>query len=138
MTHLLGFSYISIFWPIISNFCYIKKYSYRLHFKALCPILLTLLESLQIVLINIVETSMMSAKLDTLDLFEITVYQNKNYDVIISVSDIFKKNWSHESNYIVDVVMWPKFGNYSISMTEVITTSFLWGFDQKKQLFPEV
>ena len=37
-----------------------------------------------------------------------------------------------DSNYIVDVVMWPKFVNYSISMREVIITSILYRFDQKK------
>ena len=33
------------------------------------------------------------------------------------------KNLSRDSNYIVDVLMWPKFGNCSISMRQVITTS---------------
>ena len=33
--------------------------------------------------------------------------------------------------------MWPKFGNSNISMREVIITSILWGFDQKKPLFFE-
>ena len=31
--------------------------------------------------------------------------------------------------------MWPKFGNSTISMKEVITTSILKGLDQKKQFF---
>ena len=44
----------------------------------------------------------------------------------------------HDSNYIVDVFMRPKFGNVSISMREVITTSILLGFDQKKTLFWKV
>ena len=30
-----------------------------------------------------------------------------------------------EPNYVVDVVMWPKLGNSSISMREVIITSTL-------------
>ena len=48
-----------------------------------------------------------------------------------------QKTLSNDSNYIVDLVMWPKFGNSSISMIQVIITSisvdltrkinFLWG-----------
>ena len=33
LTHSLSSADISIFSPEISNFCYIKKYSYRLHFN---------------------------------------------------------------------------------------------------------
>ena len=36
---------------------------------------------------------------------------------------------------ILDVLMWPKFGNCSISMREVITTSILYGFDQRNHFF---
>ena len=55
------------------------------------------------------------------------------HDVIVSVHDVNKKILSCDSNYIVDVVMWQKFGNSSISMTEVIITSILYGFDLKTQ-----
>ena len=41
----------------------------------------------------------------------------------------------HDSDSIVDVFMRPKFGNFSISMTEVITTSILLGFVQKNCFF---
>ena len=40
-----------------------------------------------------------------------------------------------DSSCIVDVAMWPKFGNSSISMREFIITSILWGFDQKNHFF---
>ena len=66
---------------------------------------------------------MMSAKMATPGLFNITVFWNKVYDVIISVDDVTNKILSRDSNYIVDVFMWPKFDNCSISMREVITTS---------------
>ena len=36
---------------------------------------------------------------------------------------IINKILSRDSNYIVDVVMWPKFCNSSTSMKEVIMTS---------------
>ena len=68
---------------------------------------------------------MMPAKLATPGLLKITVFWNKVYDVIISVNDVTNKILSRDSNYIVDVFMWPKFGNCSISMREVITTSIL-------------
>ena len=68
---------------------------------------------------------MMSAKLATLGLLKIKVFWNKGYDVIIFVYDVINKNLSRDSNYIVDVVMWPKFGNSSTSMREVIITSIL-------------
>ena len=42
---------------------------------------------------------------------------------------------TRESNYIVDMVIWPKFGNSSTSMREVIITSMLQGFDQKNDFF---
>ena len=68
---------------------------------------------------------MMSGKMATLGLRKIKVFRNKGYDVIISVYDVINKNLSRDSNYIVDLVMWPKFGNSSISMREVIITSIL-------------
>ena len=68
---------------------------------------------------------MMPVKMATPGLLKITVFWNKGYDVIISVDDVTDKILSRDSNYIVDVFMWPKFGNCSISMRKVITTSIL-------------
>ena len=68
---------------------------------------------------------MMSEKIATPGLLKITVFWNKGYDVIIFVYDVTKKFLSRDSNYTVDVFMWPQFGNCSISMREVITTSIL-------------
>ena len=68
---------------------------------------------------------MKSEKMATLSLLKITVFWNKGYDVIIPVDNVTNKVLSLDSNYIVDVFMWPKFGNSSISMREVITTSIL-------------
>ena len=51
---------------------------------------------------------------------------------MISAYDFTNKILSPESNYIVNIVMWPKFGNSSISMREAIITSILSKFDQKK------
>ena len=68
---------------------------------------------------------MMSARMATPGLLKIKVFWNKDYDVINSVHEVTNKFLSRDSNYIVDVVMWPKFGNTSISMREVIITSIL-------------
>ena len=65
---------------------------------------------------------MMSAKMATLDDHKIKVFWKKGFDVIILVNDVTNKILSGDSNYIVDVVTWLKFGNSSISMREVIIT----------------
>ena len=44
---------------------------------------------------------------------------------MIYIYDVTSKILSRDSNYIVEVIMWPKFGNSSISMTEVIITPIL-------------
>ena len=68
---------------------------------------------------------MMSAKMATPGLLKIMVFWNKGYDVIIPVDEVTNKILSRDSNYIVDAFIWPKFGNCSISMREVITNSIL-------------
>ena len=66
---------------------------------------------------------MMSAKMTTSGLLKITVFWDKGYAIIIPVDDVTDKILLCDSNYIADVFMWPKFGNFSISMREVITIS---------------
>ena len=68
---------------------------------------------------------MMLAKMANSGLLKIMVFWNKDYDVIIPINDVASKILSYDSNYIVDVFLWPKFGNSSTSMKEVITTSVL-------------
>ena len=68
---------------------------------------------------------MMPARMANPGLLKVTVFWNKGYDVIIPVNDVTSKILSRDSNYIVDVFMWSKFGNSSISMKQVITTSIL-------------
>ena len=69
-----------------------------------------------------VTTSMMSTKAATLGLPKVNIFSNKCCDVIASVYDVTNIIFSRHSNYIVEVVMWQKFCNSSISMREVITT----------------
>ena len=88
-------------------------------------ILLTFLESWIIALINMVTILMMSKKMATPGLHKIRVFWKKRYGVIVSVHDVTNKFLSLDSNYIIDVAMWPKFGSCSISMRKVIITSIL-------------
>ena len=67
---------------------------------------------------------MMSAKLAAVDL-KINAFWYKGCDVIISVHDATKRLLPRDWNHIVNVFMWPKFGNSSITMREVIITLIL-------------
>ena len=58
---------------------------------------------------------MMLSKMATLSLLKPSYFWNKGYDFIIPIHDVIDKILSYDSNYIVDVVMWSKFGNSSIS-----------------------
>ena len=62
---------------------------------------------------------MMSAKMATLGLLKTKLLRNNGYEVIIPAHDVTNKISSRDSNYI-DVGMWPKFCNSSISMREVL------------------
>ena len=89
--------------------------------------------SLRIIfLIKLVIILMMSAKWWFL---KVKVFWNKDYDVRIPIHDVTNKILSRGSTYIIDVVMWPKLGNSSTSMKEVIITSILQGIDQKNHIF---
>ena len=68
---------------------------------------------------------MILAKLATPKLLIIKVFCNIGHDVIIPDYDVTNKILSCDSNYIINVVMWPKFGNSDISLREVIKISIL-------------
>ena len=68
---------------------------------------------------------MMPAKMATPGLLKIKVFWSKDSDVISSVHDVINKMLSSDSNYIVNAVIRPKFGNSSNSMREVIINSTL-------------
>ena len=69
-----------------------------------------------------VKILMMPAKMATSGLLKIKVIWNTVYYIIYSVCDVTNKILSHDTNYILDVFMWPKFGNSSICIREVITS----------------
>ena len=68
---------------------------------------------------------MMPGKMAIPGLLKITVFWNKGYDVIIYVHDVTNKILSCDPNHFLDMFMWSRFGNASISMRKVITTSIL-------------
>ena len=70
VTHPFSSADISIFSPEISKICYIKKYRYRLYFDTWFLSILTFLESLYIVIVNMVKILMMSAKMATTTLLK--------------------------------------------------------------------
>ena len=73
---------------------------------------------------------MVPGKWATLDLLKIKVFWNKDYDSTISVHDATHKILSCDTNYIVDMVMWPKSGNCKISQPQFIRISpkkIIWG-----------
>ena len=125
VTHPVSPADISNFLLEISKFCYYQKCMYRLHFDRTVLILLTVFGSLKIFLIKKFLIMMMSAKMATPGFLKLAVFWNKGYDVIIYVHDVTNKFLSSDSNYAVDVVIWPKFSNSSISMREVIIISIL-------------
>ena len=66
---------------------------------------------------------MMSAKMATPGILKINIFWKKAYDVIIF--DVTNAILSRDSNYNVNVVIWPNFGYSSISVREVIIYSIL-------------
>ena len=106
---------------------YIKKYWYMLHFHTWFLIFLNFFWALKGCF------NKNGCNIDDVSKIKTKVFWNKGYDVNISVHGVTTKILSRDSNYIVDVVMWPKFGNSSISMWEVFINSIL--YDQKKYLF---
>ena len=77
----------------------------------------------------------MSAKMATLGYVKIKAFWSKGYDVIISVHDVTKKILTRDSNYTVDVVMWLKLGNCSISMKKVWQPQFYKNLTRKTTFF---
>ena len=70
---------------------------------------------------------MMSVTLATPDVLKIKILWNKGYDITISVHDIISKSLSCDSNYNVNMVLWPESGNSNISQREL-----LWIWQKKK------
>ena len=67
-----------------------------------------------------VTSLMMSGKMATLGFLKVKVFEDNGYDVIIFIYAVTNKFLSYDLNYVVDVVMWLKFGNCSISIREVL------------------
>ena len=129
MTQSLSTFDINIFMLLISNFRFLKKCIQKFVFDASVLILLTFIESLEVILINVIATLMMSRPVWR------KIFHNKGYEVTISVKDFTKKLSACDSDHIVDVVMWRKFGNSSFSRREVIITYFFLRISPEKLMF---
>ena len=125
VTHPLSSADISIFHRKSANFAISINTDIDCNLKHNFQFFFTSFESLKTALINMVTILMMSAKMATPDLLKIQVIWNKGCDLIFSVHDVNSEIISRNSIYIIDVVMLPKFGNSSISVSEVIITSIL-------------
>ena len=68
-------------------------------------------------------------------LLKIKVFWNKGYDVIIYVHDVTNKTLFRDSNYIGDVVMWPKFGNSSIFLEKLSLSQFYKDLNRESACF---
>ena len=120
VAHPLSSAGINIFLSGISNVCYIKKYRY---IKKYIDCILVhnfyfLFWVFKDFLTNMVTILMMSVKITTPGLLKTKVFWNKVYDVIISVHCVTNKSLSRGSNFIADVIIWPKFG--------LVPLAFLW------------
>ena len=68
---------------------------------------------------------MMLAKKAAPSLLKLKIFWKKGYDVIFFALDITSPILSRDSNYNVNVVMWPKFSNCSTYVREAIIASIL-------------
>ena len=72
-------------------------------------------------------------ELATIDLLKIKVFWKKGCDVITFDYDVTNKIISRESNYAVDVVVWPMFGNSSNSMKKLSWPQFYKNLSRKTE-----
>ena len=81
-------------------------------------------------MINIVAILMISANLATISFLQIKPFWNEGFGVITFAHDLNNKILWCDSNYTVDVVLWPKFGNSSVEPREVVKTTLTrkWNF----------
>ena len=86
---LLEFRWHQHFLTEIGKFCYIKEYRYWFQLDTSFIILPTFLQSLRIVLINMVTILMVSAKMAIPGLLKIKVFCKKCYEIIMSVQQNF-------------------------------------------------
>ena len=94
------------------KFCWHRAFYQRK--SAMFECLLILFESLKVVLINMIAVLMVSARLATSGLLKVKIFWNEGHDVIFPAHEDINKILSFDSNYIVDMVIWAKFGNPSI------------------------
>ena len=92
-----------------SSFLLYREIKIKTAFQYVMLILLTIIESLKVILINIIAVLMMSAKLETPSFLKITLVRNSVYNVIIKI-------FSCHSYCIKNLVMW----------LSLATLAFMW------------
>ena len=80
---------------------------------------------------------MISAKMANSVLLKITVFWIKGYDVIIHVDDVISKILSRDSNYIVDVFMWPNLVTLVFLCKKLSQSQFYKDLTRKTAFFEE-
>ena len=100
-----------------------------MHFNTKFIIILNLSAFSKVFFPNMGAILMLSAKLTTLGVLKRKILLNKIDNFLISIFHVTNKDLSRGSNYIVDMAMWLKFANFSISMREGAMNSILQRFD---------
>lgn len=80
---------------------------------------------------NVIAVMIISVKLANPDLLQKTEFRKKD-PWHQNVEDATSKTLSRDPNYVIDIIMWPKFGNTSDSLGEIITISILQEFELKR------
>ena len=84
---------------------------------------------------NMVKILIMSARVATANFPKIKIFWNKGYYIIYPVYDVTNKILSHDTNYIMVVVMWPKFGNSDICIRSYHNLNFIKIWTEKPLFF---
>ena len=64
-------------------------------------------------------------KMATLVLLKIKVFPSKDCDIIVFVDDVINRILSLDSDYVVDVVIWPNFGYYHFNERSCHNLNFM-------------
>ena len=91
-------------------------------FRYIISIFLNIFWVFKDVLINMVTIWL---KMATLVLLKIKVFPSKDCDIIVFVDDVINRILSRDSDYVVDVVIWPNFGYYHFNERSCHNLNFM-------------
>ena len=114
--------------PVEMNFVTVNFINFELKFV----IILTFISWFQYSFVfDLIAILTRTARTDTPGLLKIILSWKNVNDVIISIHEVINKTSLYDANYIVDMVVKPKFGDTSISMTEISKISVFKIFSEK-------